>query len=82
MANGASTWGRGERFGFTSMPGGRIYCFATATVPAGGAAPDGEWEELRRRFGSWAEPIPALLAAVPKGGILRHDIYDLPPLSG
>ncbi|MFF3442759.1 FAD-dependent monooxygenase [Streptosporangium sp. NPDC002721] len=82
LARGAANWGRGERFGYTSMPGGRVYCFATATVPAGGAGPDGERAELRRRFGKWAEPIPTLLDAVPEAGVLRHDIYDLPPLPG
>ncbi|WP_460362253.1 FAD-dependent monooxygenase, partial [Actinocorallia lasiicapitis] len=77
LTEGAVTWGRGERFGYTSLPGGRAYCFASATVPAGGTenAP-----ELRRRFGNWPEPIPALLAAVPDASVLRHDIYDLPPL--
>ncbi|MBB5802381.1 2-polyprenyl-6-methoxyphenol hydroxylase-like FAD-dependent oxidoreductase [Saccharothrix ecbatanensis] len=34
-AEGAVTWGRGERFGFTALPGGRFYCFAAATVPEG-----------------------------------------------
>ncbi|MGJ6967080.1 FAD-dependent monooxygenase [Streptosporangium sp. G11] len=82
LASGAANWGRGERFGYTSMPGDRVYCFATATVPAGGAGPDGEWAELRRRFGKWAEPIPTLLDAVPEADVLRHDIYDLPPLPG
>ncbi|WP_406314919.1 FAD-dependent monooxygenase [Streptosporangium sp. NBC_01639] len=82
LTEGAATWGRGERFGFTSMPGGRVYCFATATVPAGGTTPGGEPAELHRRFGTWAEPIPALLAAVPDEGVLRHDLYDLPPLPG
>jgi 2-polyprenyl-6-methoxyphenol hydroxylase-like FAD-dependent oxidoreductase len=35
---------------------------------------------VRRRFADWPDPIPALLAAVPEGGVLRHDVYDLPPL--
>ncbi|MFF4414530.1 FAD-dependent monooxygenase [Streptosporangium sp. NPDC001559] len=81
LGEGAAFWGRGERFGFTSMPGGRAYCFATATVPAGEAAAGGEHAELTRRFGGWADPIPALLAAVPASDVLRHDVYDLPPLA-
>ena len=80
LAEGAVTWGRGERFGFTSMAGGRVYCFASATVPEGGASADGEYAELCRRFGSWPDPIPALLAATPPESVLRHDLYDLPPL--
>ncbi|MEU6037826.1 FAD-dependent monooxygenase [Actinomadura sp. NPDC047616] len=82
IADGAVTWGRGELFGFTSMTGGRTYCFASASVPPGGAAPDGEAAELRRRFAQWPDPIPRLLAAVPVDGVLRHDVYDLPPLPG
>ncbi|MFJ2738344.1 FAD-dependent oxidoreductase [Streptomyces sp. NPDC087440] len=80
-AEGAATWGRGERFGFTALPGGRMYCFATATVPEGGGSPGSSpYAELLRRFGSWPDPIPALLAAVPADAVLRHDLYDLPPL--
>jgi 2-polyprenyl-6-methoxyphenol hydroxylase-like FAD-dependent oxidoreductase len=79
-AEGAVTWGRGERFGFTALPGGRFYCFAAATVPAGGAA-DGEHAAVSSRFADWPDPIPALLAATPESGVIRHDIYHLPPLA-
>ncbi|MDT0345901.1 FAD-dependent oxidoreductase [Streptomyces litchfieldiae] len=79
---GAAFWGRGERFGFTALPGGRVYCFATATTPSGGAAPGGERAAVLDRFGSWPDPVPRLLAAVPENAVLRHDIYDLPPLPG
>jgi 2-polyprenyl-6-methoxyphenol hydroxylase-like FAD-dependent oxidoreductase len=78
---GAVLWGRGERIGFTSLPAGRFYCFATATMPAGSVGVEGERAALRRRFGDWPDPIPALLAAIPEGSVLRHDVYDLPPLS-
>ncbi|TDC74620.1 FAD-dependent monooxygenase [Streptomyces hainanensis] len=85
---GAATWGRGERFGYTALPGGRVYCFAAATVPegtpeaeAGGAGSRGEHAELRRRFGDWPDPIPDLLARVPPERVLRHDVYELPPLA-
>lgn len=78
-SEGAATWGRGERFGYTALPGGRMYCFATASLPAG-AASASEYAELLRRFGSWPDPVPALLAAVPADAVLRHDLYDLPPL--
>ncbi|MFI2434310.1 FAD-dependent oxidoreductase [Streptomyces sp. NPDC018693] len=82
-AEGAAVWGRGERFGYTALPGGRMYCFGTASVPAGSAAASSadEYAELLRRFGGWPDPVPGLLAAVPSGAVLRHDLYDLPPLS-
>lgn len=75
---GAVIWGRGERFGFTALPGGRLYCFGTARVPAGGAG--GGLAAVRRRFGGWPDPVPGLLAAVPEDGVVRHDVYVLPPL--
>lgn len=80
LSQGAVVWGRGERFGFASLPGGRVYCFGTATVFEGGASPDGEHPEVLRRFSSWPEPIPTLLKGVPPESVLRHDVYDLPPL--
>ncbi|MCC8246554.1 FAD-dependent monooxygenase [Saccharothrix luteola] len=81
-AEGAVIWGRGERFGFTALPGGRFYCFGTATVPAGGVAAGGELAAVRDRFGDWPDPVRALLAAVPEGGVVRHDVHVLPPLAG
>ncbi|MDI6097019.1 FAD-dependent monooxygenase [Actinoplanes sp. NEAU-A12] len=80
LGEGAVVWGRGERFGYASLPGGSVYCFGTATVPEGGVTPGGELPEVLRRFGAWPQPIPALLDAVPAEAVLRHDLYDLPPL--
>jgi 2-polyprenyl-6-methoxyphenol hydroxylase-like FAD-dependent oxidoreductase len=56
-----------------------VYCYATANMPADSPA-DG-LDELRRRFGGWHDPIPALLAAADPGAVLRHDLYELPPLA-
>ncbi|MBF6078438.1 FAD-dependent monooxygenase [Nocardia beijingensis] len=71
------SWGRGERFGYAPLADGRVYCYATANVPAGAA---GGAAELRARFGGWHDPIPALLAAAEDAEVLRHDLYDLPAL--
>jgi hypothetical protein len=35
---------------------------------------------MRRRFGSWHEPIPELLSRIEPTRLLRNYIYDLPPL--
>lgn len=78
---GAAIWGRGARFGYTALSGGRMYCFATASLPAGAASGSSEHAELLDRFGSWPDPVPALLSAVPASAVLRHDLYDLPPLA-
>jgi 2-polyprenyl-6-methoxyphenol hydroxylase-like FAD-dependent oxidoreductase len=77
---GSESWGRGERIGLAPMPDGRIYMYGTANRPAGERSPDGELAELRRRFHAWHDPIPELLATAEEESVLRHDIYDLPPL--
>ncbi|MFC3965819.1 FAD-dependent monooxygenase [Nocardia jiangsuensis] len=74
------SWGRGQRFGFAPLAGGRVYCFATANAAPSTEPAAGELAELRRRFADWHDPIPALLAAADPAGVLRHDIYDLPAL--
>ncbi|MPZ84157.1 MAG: monooxygenase [Actinophytocola sp.] len=76
----AETWGPGGVFGMFPMPDDRVYCYATATVPPGGASPDGELAELRRRFRDWCEPVPTVLAAARPEQVLRNDIYYLPLL--
>ncbi|THA49785.1 FAD-dependent oxidoreductase [Streptomyces sp. A1136] len=75
----SETWGRGERFGVTPLSDGRFYLYATALVPAGTRSADAR-AELRRRFGSWHDPIPALLDRVDRldpADVLRNDLYDL-----
>ncbi|WP_030411168.1 FAD-dependent monooxygenase [Streptomyces sp. NRRL S-1448] len=70
------TWGRGCVWGTVPLAGGRIYAYATAAVPAGGRAVDGERAELLRRFGAWHQPVPALLDAVGPAEVLRNDVYS------
>ncbi|MEU4274671.1 FAD-dependent monooxygenase [Streptomyces tanashiensis] len=75
----SETWGRGERFGVTPLTDGRFYLYATAVVPAGIRSDDPR-AELRRRFGAWHDPIPALLDRVdrlPLADVLRHDLHEL-----
>lgn len=74
----AESWGRGERFGYAALADGRVYCFATANVPVGTSSTG--LPELRRRFGTWHDPIPSLLAAADESAVLHNDIYELPPL--
>lgn len=80
LAVGGETWGRGERVGIAPLPDGRTYMFGVANAAEGGRSPDGELAELRRRFGDWHSPIPALLDAAGEDAVMRHDVYDLPPL--
>jgi 2-polyprenyl-6-methoxyphenol hydroxylase-like FAD-dependent oxidoreductase len=78
VAESSESWGRGERFGYAPLPDGRVYWFAVANAPEG--ARDDGLAGLRRRFGGWHDPIPALLQAADPGAVLHHDLYELPPL--
>ncbi|HEU5420599.1 MAG TPA: FAD-dependent monooxygenase [Streptosporangiaceae bacterium] len=78
VTDSGETWGAGERFGYAPLPDGRIYAYATANAPPGEAG--GGLAGLRRRFGHWHHPIPALLEAAADGAVLHDDLYELPPL--
>jgi 2-polyprenyl-6-methoxyphenol hydroxylase-like FAD-dependent oxidoreductase len=78
-ARTTESWGRGERFGIVPIGFGEIYWFAVADAP-----PDGRdinvKIELMERFGSWHEPVAAIIQATPPERILRTDIYDRAPI--
>ncbi|KAB2348301.1 FAD-dependent monooxygenase [Actinomadura rudentiformis] len=78
---GGETWGRGLRVGFAPLPDGRVYLFGVANAPTGRHSPGSELAELRRTFATWHEPIPALMEAATEDAVMRHDIYELPPLA-
>ncbi|AXK34457.1 FAD-binding protein [Streptomyces armeniacus] len=70
------TWGRGLGWGSQPLPDVRVYAYASAAVPAGERVPDSEHAELRRLFGGWHDPVPALLDAVAPESVLRTDVYE------
>ena len=72
----AESWGHGTVFGVMPLSGGRVYCYAAAPATPGERAGD-ELAGLVRRFGTWHEPIPRLLAAARPGDVLRHDVAEL-----
>ncbi|MGW1663498.1 FAD-dependent monooxygenase [Streptomyces microflavus] len=77
----AETWGRGERFGTVPLVDGRIYLYATAATGPG-TKPADHHAELTRRFGTWHDPIPALLDRLdPRNpepvDVLHHDFHEL-----
>jgi 2-polyprenyl-6-methoxyphenol hydroxylase-like FAD-dependent oxidoreductase len=74
---GGSTWGRGLEFGRMPLSGDRVYWFAVANTPAGARFGD-DHAEVRRRFGTWHDPIPELIAATPADRVLHHDVLELP----
>jgi hypothetical protein len=54
----------------------RVYCYAAAPADPGARAGD-ERAELIRLFGTWHEPIPALLEITRPQDVLRHDAAEL-----
>ncbi len=71
-------WGRGQRLGVTTIPGDRVYWFATLNAPPNGRAPD-ERAYLQSIFAGWAEPGPTIFATTPADHIFRNDIIDRAP---
>ena len=75
----SESWGRGERFGIVPIGFGEIYWFAVADAPPGGKDVDVR-RELMARFGSWHQPVAAIIEATPPDRIVRTDIYDRAPI--
>ncbi|WP_395358683.1 FAD-dependent monooxygenase [Streptomyces sp. YH02] len=70
------TWGRGAEFGHIAFTDGRAEWHAVLNSPPG-LRPSDPLAGLRRRFGDWHAPIPALLAATRPEAVLHHDIHEL-----
>ena len=68
--------GPGIEFGHVPLGSDLTYWFATERAPAGHVASQGELDYLKARFASWADPIPAVLAATDPDDVLRNDLYD------
>jgi 2-polyprenyl-6-methoxyphenol hydroxylase-like FAD-dependent oxidoreductase len=73
------TMAAGMEAGHVPLGTDHTYWFATQRAPQGHANRDGELGHLRRTFGTWAEPIPTLLATTDPDQILRNDLYDRTP---
>ncbi|WP_326770289.1 FAD-dependent monooxygenase [Streptomyces sp. NBC_01591] len=70
------TWGPGAEFGHIAFSDGRAEWHAVLNAPAGVRHPD-PLAEVRRRFGGWHDPIPALLAATRPDAVLHRDVNEL-----
>lgn len=71
-------WGRGRRFGITTMRNDRVYWWATINAMQNQHVEDKpNW--LFERFRDWAEPVPELLSSTPKDAFLQNDIIDRRP---
>lgn len=73
------TMGAGMEAGHVPLGADHTYWFATQRAPQGHTNREGELSHLQRTFGTWAEPIPTLLATTEPDQILRNDLYDRAP---
>jgi 2-polyprenyl-6-methoxyphenol hydroxylase-like FAD-dependent oxidoreductase len=71
-------WGRGKRFGITTLTDDRVYWFATHNAPAGRQSTN-ELAVVTEVFRGWADPVPELIASTPPDRLLHNDIVDRPP---
>ncbi|MET9364214.1 FAD-dependent monooxygenase [Streptomyces sp. NPDC006632] len=69
------TWGPGRLWGTQPLKDGRVYAYAAARTPRDGHGAEGELPVLRRLFGTWHDPVPAVLAAAGEGAVLRNDVH-------
>jgi 2-polyprenyl-6-methoxyphenol hydroxylase-like FAD-dependent oxidoreductase len=80
--SGINWWGRGSEFLAFHLADSKIYWAGVTKEPRGERpGPRGHKHDLRERFGDWAQPVPALIAATTDAAILRNDMYDRPPAS-
>jgi 2-polyprenyl-6-methoxyphenol hydroxylase-like FAD-dependent oxidoreductase len=72
-------WGVGGGFGFGPAGPGRVYWYCFETVPEGAPAPERPRDEFLRRYGTWFDPIPALIESTDPDAIEPTFTYDRPP---
>ena len=78
-AGGINWVGRGSEFLAFHLKGDRIYWAGVTKEPAGAkGGAGGHIGDLMERFGTWADPVPLLIAATDEAAILRNDMYDRP----
>ena len=69
-------WGHGRRFGIAPLGDGRVYWFATSTLPKDVAVPD-EMAAVADLVDGWCDPVGRLLAATDPRGVQRLPIEEL-----
>jgi 2-polyprenyl-6-methoxyphenol hydroxylase-like FAD-dependent oxidoreductase len=72
----STSWDRGTEIGVLPLAGGDVYWWISYVVRAGERPADVK-AHLKRHFGDWHDPIPALIDATPAEHILHHDLDHL-----
>jgi 2-polyprenyl-6-methoxyphenol hydroxylase-like FAD-dependent oxidoreductase len=75
---GAEWWGRGQRFGITTLSGDRVYWWATKNESAGGHNSD-ERGYVADAFRDWSDPVQEIIASTRPDKVFRNDIIDRQP---
>jgi 2-polyprenyl-6-methoxyphenol hydroxylase-like FAD-dependent oxidoreductase len=75
-----SLWGRGERFVFYDIGGGRLYWMSVANGAHAPTPPADVKAQLLQRHHGWMEPIEAMIERTPAGAIHQSEIIDRPPV--
>lgn len=66
-------WGAGGVAGLLPLSGDRVYWYLAVRSEAAGNDPD-------PHVGPYASPLPELVAATPSEQVLRHELFDRPPI--
>ena len=74
---GTLSLGRGAQFGLFALPAGRVYWFASLSLPEN--ADDPPLATVRDAFAGWHEPIPGVLAATAREDVVVTPVYDADP---
>lgn len=78
---GKQVGGRGRTWGAFALRGNRVYWFSSAKMEEGlGDSPGGRKEDVRQTFAGAPDWVLEVIEATPEDEILRHDIYDRPPV--
>ncbi len=75
-------WGRGNRFGYFDIGGGKFsfYAFNNSKQGSNDDSVGGSLNALLSIFSDYTEPVPAIIKILENGSIYRDDIFDRQPL--
>jgi FAD-dependent urate hydroxylase len=78
---GMEFWGEGKRFGLFHTGREGVYWFATMNCLEGDEdSPAGRKQDLLTGFAGWQSSVEQTLLHTDESKILRHSIYDIPPM--
>ena len=78
---GKQVGGRGRTWGAFALRGNRVYWFSSAKMEEGlGDSPAGRKNDVRETFAGAPDWVLEVIEATPEEEILRHDIFDRPPV--